>query len=147
MTDAQTIYQAHLDRVSQAIWASDFETVMRHKAYPNRMHFPDRTVTFAEPDPLAVDARQFRATLANLGATAYHRICTSAAFDPQDADRVIGSHRTYVLRGGNYVVAPYACDMVLVRRGDDWLTTDITVPDRRAGLPGDSVPILGKEAE
>lgn len=135
MTEARDIYQAHLDVVSRALWDRDFKRITDLKSFPHVMRHPDAQHAFETPDDLTSAMAVFRDRLEGLGATGYHRVCEQACFDPEDGDRLTGSHWTYILRGGNYLSDPYRCEMVLTRPHGIWLTSDIAVPQLRHGIP------------
>ena len=124
MSDAAAIYQAWLDRVAAALWNGDHARVAASMAYPHVMATEDGAVHFETPEKLAEASAEFRTTLTRMGAQAYHRICTDAAFSA--TDRIDGRHMTYILRGGTYVVPPFANKMTLVQQdGGAWLGAGI----------------------
>jgi hypothetical protein len=123
--NAMDIYQRNLDEVAQAIWEKNFEAALAHFAFPKHMATPDADVTIHEPEAMLQALAELRESLSRIGATAFLRICKEAVFDPRDEDRIIGSHVSYVLRGGTNVVPPYTSRMVLVRQPDGWKSVDI----------------------
>ncbi len=135
MSDARDIYQAHLDEMSRAIWDGDMATMTRLHVFPNVICFPDGDREMHTGPDLHRMVLRFREHLEGLGATGYHRVCEAASFDPADTGRIEGEHRSYIMRGGNYVTEPYSCHMVLRRSDAGWHTAEITVPQLRHGIP------------
>ncbi|MGB3406135.1 MAG: hypothetical protein WBA67_01435 [Jannaschia sp.] len=125
--EPRDIYQIHLDHVSRALWDRDWEESVGYWTYPHVMKTVDGVGTVYGAEEMIVYSKAFRERMAGLGATAYHRVCVSAQYDPADNDRILGRHRTYILRGGNYLVPPYDCDMILHRAPGIWMSAGISV--------------------
>ncbi|WP_298431205.1 hypothetical protein [uncultured Jannaschia sp.] len=128
MRDARDIYQAHLDRVSEALWNGDFAAVADLKVYPHVIEIETGQVESLDREALLATTEAFRRSLGEIGASAYHRVCLLAEFAPDDDDLIEGRHVTYVLRGGNYVAPPFECRMALRRIDGQWLSGRIVVP-------------------
>ena len=111
--EVKGIVQAHLDLVSVALWERRWEAVADAVAYPHVIDTVDRSLTMHTREALIREVRLLRDNLDALAATAYHRICLRAELT--DAGTIVGLNRTYILRGGSYVVAPYETTMTLVR--------------------------------
>lgn len=128
---AEHIYQDWLDRVSALIMANDFEAVAANMHYPQTMATEDGVLAFENPAEMVEAAAAFRAFLARMGTTDYHRICESAVFEG-GGDRISGEHTTYIVRGGSFAVPPYRNTMWLRFDGDRWLGAGIeaAVPNR-----------------
>lgn len=135
MPEARRIYQAHLDAVSRALWDRDFRAITDLKHFPHVIRYPGTERRFEKPEDLRANMQAFRTQLDGLGATAYHRVCERASFDPRNRDRINGAHWTYIMRGGNYLSDPYCCEMVLVRDVGVWIVADIIVPALKNGIP------------
>jgi hypothetical protein len=131
--EAWDIYQCHLDRMTRAVWERDWATVRRCIALPVRTKTAGGVRHDATADGLVDDLRGFRDAMETMGTTAYYRICQAAAFADVDRTRIGGCHRTYVLRGGNYVEPPYDCEMKLVSRDGHWLMSSVDVRSNRLG--------------
>ncbi|MEL7183442.1 MAG: hypothetical protein AAGK57_07340, partial [Pseudomonadota bacterium] len=84
--DPVQIYQTHLDTVSCLLWEGDFDGVCALMAFPGRIETVDATTTLHSPQELTTSLQSFRDSLLRQGTQAYHRICQSAAFDPEDGD-------------------------------------------------------------
>ncbi len=125
MTDAREIYQLNLDIVSRAVWTKDCATVLQHLKLPNQMYTADAGMLVRTAEELCAVVEDFRAYLQRMGALDYHRICTEAEVDPDNPDRITGKHRTYILRGGRYVIEPYVNDMVMERVDGHWMATEL----------------------
>ncbi|MEM7644174.1 MAG: hypothetical protein AAF366_16865 [Pseudomonadota bacterium] len=132
--DPVAIYQAHLDRVSQAIWDGDFRCAADAMLYPHVMKTRDAAREVHTPEELMAIAENFCAHLRGFGATAYHRVADRAAFVGDGQDRIDGVHHVYVLNGGSYVVDPYMGEMTLIRRGDVWLGGGIRADIRNSHM-------------
>lgn len=129
------IYQAFLDDVSSRLWDGDAVGVARRLKYPHTIHLPeaDRVMTSAEEQMR--DTQVFIDSLMTLKATAFHRLCRDARFDPGRGDRIVGIHTTYIIRGGSYLNDPYDCAMSLVLDGSQgWLADTIRVSIRNSRM-------------
>ncbi|WP_179379531.1 hypothetical protein [Jannaschia marina] len=135
MTSARETYQTHLDTVSRHLWNGEAEGVASMLRYPHVIHLPEADRIITDPEEQKKDAEAFRESLSALGATAFHRLCREARFDPNTEDRIIGIHTTYVMRGGSYLTDPYDCAMSLLRQADGrWLADAIRVSVRNSGM-------------
>ncbi|CTQ50428.1 hypothetical protein [Jannaschia donghaensis] len=132
---ARTTYQTHLDLVSGHLWNGEADGVAAMLFYPHVIHLPEADRIISNPEEQSKDAEAFRESLSALGATAFHRLCREARFDPNDENRIIGIHRTYVMRGGSYLTDPYDCAMSIVQQADGrWLADAIRVSVRNSGM-------------
>jgi hypothetical protein len=123
--NAATIYQTHLDQVSDLLWARRLKELSEFMAYPHQMRCKDGRQMIVSPGDLIAVARQACASLERVGATAYHRICCEADFALDDPDRIDGRHMVFVLNGAEYAIAPYEAEMTLRRFDGVWLGTGI----------------------
>jgi len=121
---ASDIYQTFLDEGSRMIMSGDFAAVARSMVYPQTMETADGVMWYTVPEDMEVAAASFRAFLATMGATDYHRLCVFAEIDA-DGTGIFGEHTTYIIRGGQFAVPPY--------RNRMWLRLDNGVW-RGAGL-------------
>jgi len=135
MTQAHDIYQDFLDKASVALWNRDYTTVAAMLSYPHLIRLPETDRIIQNAAEQQLDAQAFRESLKGLGATAYHRLCRDAQFDPDGPGRITGAHTTYVMRGGSYLTDPYECRMSLMRQPDGrWLADAINVSVRKSGM-------------
>lgn len=132
MADARNIYQEHLDTVSALVWACEFEAAAGYLAYPSLLETSDASICLPSAASALNSLRSFRDSLGRLGAHAYYRICRGADFEEDNPDRIAGRHRTYVMRGGTYMVPPYDSDMVLERGAEHWCARGIRSRIRNA---------------
>lgn len=132
MNEALTIYQEHLDRVTQALWTGDDDAMANLLSLPNCMRTEDGEILLETPEAIIKAARDFRRFLDRSGAREYHRIAREARFHPTDANRIDGTHDTYILRGGQYVMEPYLNHQVLVREAGVWRGSEIRAEVRNA---------------
>lgn len=132
MNHALDIYQDHLDRVSQLIWAKEFDALPELMAFPHDVITNDSVVTVDAPETLITWARSFRDRLTELGATGYHRVAIAAAFSGDDEDRIDGFHRVYVVNGATYLITPYSSEAKLQRQNGLWLGSGVRATLRKA---------------
>ncbi|TFL16983.1 hypothetical protein [Jannaschia formosa] len=124
--NAWQIYQDHLDAVSKAFWARDYDRVVTMMSYPHKMRSGRLCQVVQTPGELIEVAEIARSSMQRLGGTAYHRVCLEAAFNPDDPDHIRGRHRVFLLRGGSYVIDPYESEMCLVRVDGSWLSMGVS---------------------
>ncbi|MGL4238908.1 hypothetical protein [Tabrizicola sp.] len=133
---AAAIYQANLDAVSEAVWAGDLPTVLRHVAIPHQMLTEDAEFVIASADEMLILMTDFRAGLIRMGADSYLRVCRNAGFLPGQDDVITGQHDTFVLNEGVALRPPYLNDMTLIRSADGlWRACRIEARARNDGLP------------
>lgn len=135
MREALAIYQDHLDAVSRALWSGDEDRLVDLLSLPNRMITSDAELLLDSADAVIKAARDFRAFLRKSGAQDYHRIAREARFHPEYENRIDGSHETYILRGGQYVLEPYLNRQVLVREDGVWRGIEIRAEVRNSDCP------------
>lgn len=129
------IYQTFLDDVSSRLWDGDAVGVARKLKYPHVIFLPETDRVISDPDEQTRDAKVFRDSLSTIGATAFHRLCRDARFDPANTDRIVGIHTTYIIGGGSYLNDPYDCAMSLVLDGSQgWLADTIRVSIRNSSM-------------
>ncbi|PWJ19289.1 hypothetical protein [Jannaschia seohaensis] len=136
--DPVALYQAHLDRASEAVWSRDWDTLTGLMSYPHKVLYGDKAQSIETPDAFRRHAFAVRDQLDKVGATAYLRVCQSASFDIDDTDRILGTHTTFVLRGGGYIVPPYTGRLCLTRQGGKWLGVGIWTAVNPAKIPPDT---------
>ena len=120
------IYQHHLDRVSRAVMSCDVETVLSLAHLPLEMRTRDAALTARDPHDFATGFVDFGRYLRQIGANDYIRLCLGAAFEPgSDRTAINGSHRSYVLGSGQYLVDPFPGSMTLRLVEGIWQCTKI----------------------
>lgn len=134
LRSAAEIYQANLDAVSRMLFAGDLDRIGCHIAVPCAVHTQDSSQRIEQLDDLMVMLREQRDCLRRLGATEYHRICIEAEFTDPTGLRIRGHHRTYLLRGGSYLMEPYPCEQQIELQGDDWKALDLNCQMRNSEL-------------
>ncbi|MGC1259711.1 MAG: hypothetical protein WA873_03520 [Jannaschia helgolandensis] len=137
MKDAQTIYQYHLDSVSQLIWDRDFEGVTALMTYPHELATARGVTVVDRPETMVDWARKFRAHLDELGATSYHRVAVAAAISGEDESEISGFHRVYVLSGATHLIDPYISEATLKLRDGVWLGSGVRAVLRSTRYPVD----------
>ena len=123
--DAASIYQAHLDAVSEALWARDYDRLLEHIHFPSFVETDDEVLRIDTPESYLPSVKSFRRKLDQHNATAYHRICLEAVFATDDPTRIEGMHKTYALSGATPVMTPYLSQMTLVHMDGKWLGAGI----------------------
>lgn len=134
---AADIYQAFLDRSSNAFFDWDFEGLAAMMVYPHVMETLDGNMRFDGPEKMVEAGRDFRDYLERMHTHDYFRLCSSAAFVTGRDDQIRGRHETYALRGGVYVVEPFRNEMCLELDDGVWKGAGI-----RAQVSNVNVPIL-----
>lgn len=131
MNSALDIYQDHLNRVSEHIWARELDALTRIMAYPHQLSTGTEIVEVDTPETLKSWAKKFRDNLETLGATAYHRVAIAAAFTGNDEDRIDGFHRVYVLNGARHLIDPYSSEAQLCLQDGVWLGSGVRATLRK----------------
>ncbi|MGB3689262.1 MAG: hypothetical protein WBA02_08180 [Jannaschia helgolandensis] len=137
MKDALTIYQYHLDSVSQLIWDRDFEGVTALMTYPHELATARGVTVVDRPETMVDWAREFRAHLDQLGATSYHRVAVAAAISGEDESEISGFHRVYVLSGATHLIDPYISEATLKLCDGVWLGSGVRAVLRSTRYPVD----------
>ena len=137
MKDALTIYQHHIDSVSQLIWERDFESITTLMTYPHELATARGVTVVDRPETMVDWARDFRDNLDKLGATAYHRVAVAAAISGETEDEISGFHRVYVLSGATHLIEPYTSEATLKLRDGVWLGSGVRAVLRSTRYPVD----------
>lgn len=132
MMSAIEIYQDHLNLVTEAIWAERYDDVTAQMLFPVRLTVKDGHVLASTPAEMVGWARDFRTSLRDLGAAAYHRLAIAAAFTGEDDTGIDGFHRVFILHGATHLVPPYSSNASMVRVGDGWRGTGVRADIRRS---------------
>lgn len=146
--EANEIYQTHLDVVSDAVWRLDKDFLEVHIEERLTVETMDRHLRSMGRDETIAALFAFREAMESIGATGYHRVCSTAAFTTDH--RIDGVHRTYVLRGGNYAAEPYLCEQRLCLHDGIWRMGDTRVQRKTLGFAtfnGDRPLAVLQEAE
>lgn len=116
-----TIYQKHLDKLSQAILSNDFGSFVTGIQFPFTMTTQVETHVFNTH----ADARKAFDSLGNnlraQSVTVFARIAQRAAF--VDPTHIVGEHEAHILKDGNRLVKPYPSRVHLQRFADGWRET------------------------
>lgn len=139
MHDARGIYQAFLDRTSRLLWERRLEALAARMAYPHPIRTSDRDATVEDAAMLIAFARSFRENLAEMGATAYHRVCREARWLEPGA--IEGHHTAYVLRGATPLLTPFHSVQRIERRDGRWLGAGIVTDTRNADIHINIAPL------
>ena len=119
-SDPEQIYQSNLDRVTRRFFSGDLTGIEDLIAIPSELHTLDAGGRVDRLEDLVDLLTEQRNSLLRLGTTEYHRICLDAKFTDPEEMQISGRHRTYVLRSGTYVMAPYQCRQRLEKQGALW---------------------------
>lgn len=120
------IYQTHLDVCSAAYFSEDYAALLQHLALPGYMSSSDQERWVETPEELEECLRTARERLRSMGAQEYIRVCREATFEGTSADRIVGEHDTFILRGGQSVIPPYRSVMTLDCESGHWTARGIT---------------------
>ena len=120
MSEAERIYQANLNVVSDALMAGDLCAALEHIAIPNLMSTNDREIVMASPEEFDLVMQDFRAKLIEMGITRYTRRCLEADFVPGMTDMIAGRHETRMSYADGRLYPPFPSRMVLMRYGTAW---------------------------
>jgi hypothetical protein len=138
------IYQQALDVVSNAVMAGDFDT------YTAQIDLPYLILTYNGRHLItrAEDLRQTFETLsrglAMRGVTHYERVAREA--DYVGRDRIEGRHFTHFIAHGERVLHPKAVRQTIVRRGENWLFSDVCYPIDAPVWPFDDKTMFAPDA-
>jgi hypothetical protein len=133
---AAAIYQANLDLVSKALWASDLQLALKHLALPNQTVTADTEYVMTSPDDVHIIMTDFVAGLRAMGADSYLRVCRGARFTTSDRDVIVGEHDTFLLAGSQLLRPPYLNVMTLVRSSEGrWLACRIEAVEHNTVVP------------
>lgn len=120
--EATAIYQQHLDVLSRAILAADFDSFALRISLPHKITTETDTIEMTTPEELERAFRSFSDLYIQQGVTDFVRIVTSAHF--RGPDEIIGTHESHKLRNGLRVQAPYPNRIRLLRGADrQWRET------------------------
>jgi hypothetical protein len=106
---ATEAYQANLDAVSYILMSGDFSEIATHLALPTEVRIDDVRLHLDSVEDIVAMLSEQRESVLRMGATEYHRICTGAEFTDPEQTRIEGTHTTYILEGGTYLMSPYPC--------------------------------------
>ena len=129
--DARTVYQTHLDRITEAVWRRDFGAAARAMHFPHRRITPEGEVFHLSPEDVTRDIEVFRGALDALGATSYERTCEGAEYHPTNPDRIDGCHRACAWTAAGYAMRPWMTRLTLRRTDGLWRCAEM----RLAGGP------------
>ncbi|MEM7724625.1 MAG: hypothetical protein AAF376_20005 [Pseudomonadota bacterium] len=117
-TDALTIYQDLLDKLSDAFISGEEDQFLPHIIYPHSIttetgviHVPNRTSA-------RMHFHKMSEALRAQGITHYVRSAKTAAFDGPDV--ILGTHTTRLLRNAIEAVPPFQNEMRLERENGVW---------------------------
>lgn len=120
--DAGAIYQGHLDRLTRALFAGDFESFSAGLRFPH--HVKTATDSFETPDKVSASEQfaDYRKSIEAEGITDLIRLLEDARFvTPQE---IVGTHVSHKIRGATRIMEPYHNRVRLVRGADgEWRET------------------------
>ncbi|MGB7244451.1 MAG: hypothetical protein WBC93_20485 [Sulfitobacter sp.] len=141
--EASVLYQAVLDKLSQAYLDQDFETIRAHVVLP----FTRRTLcseTLLETDEdLIRGASAFSRALQGLGVNQFIRLVTDAEF--LSPDYIEGHHVTHTLRNAVRVFPSYSDRFVLKRDNGCWKITEHDSALNNSKWPFDVLSFRGQD--
>ncbi|PWJ19290.1 hypothetical protein [Jannaschia seohaensis] len=136
MTDAVAIYQNYLDTVCDLLWRGQYEEICEHMVFPNAIIMLDAMAEDISREQMLENLKSLHDSLLRQGAQSFYRLCQTAQVDPLDPSRILGTHRSYVLRGGTYVVPPYDNRLLLVQTEGRWRAAKLQTLARNSTIAG-----------
>ncbi|MEM9320198.1 MAG: hypothetical protein AAGA70_14525 [Pseudomonadota bacterium] len=118
--DALEIYQRHLDIVSRAFWLEEWDELIRHMRLPGHTRLRDADIEVTTPEQAVAMHKELRICYRRIGASDYCRIGYQAAFTDKAQTKIVGRHRTHVVRSGCYVLPVYDCEMKVQLHDEVW---------------------------
>lgn len=119
--DALNIYQAHVDALSRAMMARDFEAFAAKIQLPLLIKHVGAEQLIKTEDEMATHFHGLHATLKSQGVTDFIRIAEEATYRADDV--IEGTHITHILQSGKRLVQPYPNHLRLERINGEWLET------------------------
>ena len=119
-----TIYQAALNRVSEAVLAGDFDAYAAMIDLPYLVHTATADLLVSTREDLHPTFEALAQGLRDRGVTHYERVARAADYVARD--RIEGWHHTHVLIDGEPLVYPHVSWHKLVRRDERWLFSEAT---------------------
>lgn len=113
---AKAIYQEHLEVLSSALIANEFDRFAEHIQLPHRITTETETFDIVDATELRLTFDGFVRRYTDRGLTALVRVVTSARFITEN--EIVGTHRSHQLQGDRRVVQPYPNRVRLQRTAD-----------------------------
>lgn len=138
------LYQQALDRVSAAIFAGDFDTFARQIDLPYLVETMNGRYLITATEDLRETFLTLSRGLAARGVTHYERVAREA--DYVHRDRIEGRHATHLIANGERIITPKIVRHTIVRRGENWLFSDVWYPIDAPIWPFDDKTIFAPDA-
>jgi hypothetical protein len=127
------IYQAALDRVSNAVLLGDFDTYADQIDLPYLIHTETARHLVTTREDLRPTFLALHEALMAERVTHYERVAREA--DYVHRDRIEGWHHAHLISNGERVNYPHVSRHAIVRRGDRWLFSEAHYPVRADSWP------------
>ena len=115
---ALKLYQGVIDQISAAVLDGNVEAFLPLFTLPHHMKSENGKLTLETSDELRAHFESFSGSLLAQGMTDYVRIAHWATFDGDK--RIVGEHKTHMMRGANRLAPPYPNLVVLDFEADAW---------------------------
>lgn len=129
--DAVTIYQTHIDDLSDALLRRDTQAFMARMSHPHLMVTEDCIVKTSSADAAHSNLFEFFTTFNAQNVTDFIRLCSAAHF--VTPTRIEGTHVSHMLSGGTRICQPYSNRIRLECINGVWLETAASNAIRRSG--------------
>lgn len=121
LREAEDIYQAHLDALSEALLTGNAEAFAAGISLPHSISCEDSYTVVETHEEMIRIFNAYHRTLTSQGVTEQARIVTKAEFVTPDV--IIGEHETHIMRDGLRLVEPYPNRVRLDRIDGGWYET------------------------
>lgn len=104
--DAVSIYQAHIDALSDALLRRDHHAFSGQMSFPHTMILYDQAVVTPDAETSFHNLTEYAMTFQSQRVTEFIRLCSGAHF--VTPTRIEGTHVSHMLSGATRLSAPYA---------------------------------------
>ena len=127
------LYQMRCDEVSEAFMGADIPYLQSCVLLPMEIITTSSRIVISTPDQIESAAMAHIEALKAQNVTSYFRLATDAHL--KDADRMVGTHTTHILRGAARVCPPFLSRTEWVLDGQTWRIIKMDLSIRDAKLP------------
>ena len=128
--DAVSIYQAHIDALSDTFLRRDHHAFSGRMSFPHTMILDDQAVVTPDAETSFHNLTEYAMTFQSQRVTEFIRLCSGAHF--VTPTRMEGTHVSHMLSGATRLSAPYANRLRLELINGVWLETAASNAIRRA---------------
>ena len=128
--DAVSIYQAHIDALSDTFLRRDHHAFSGRMSFPHTMILDDQAVVTPDAETSFHNLTEYAMTFQSQRVTEFIQLCSGAHF--VTPTRIEGTHVSHMLSGATRLSAPYANRLRLELINGVWLETAASNAIRRA---------------